>query len=128
MDDDIAARGEGLAAAWLEAEGWTVLERNWARDIGELDIVAAREQRWGETTVLLLAFVEVKTREHARGPLPEVRVNAAKRRKIATLGKLYLAEQRLKAFVARFDVIGVDLEPEAIRHHASAFDAAGALR
>jgi putative endonuclease len=46
--------GEDLAVDHLEAQGFTILDRNWRCSIGELDIVA----RDGATTVV----VEVKTR------------------------------------------------------------------
>ena len=46
--------GEDLAVDHLEAQGYTILDRNWRCSIGEVDIVA----REGATTVV----VEVKTR------------------------------------------------------------------
>lgn len=127
-DEEVARRGETLACEMLEAGGWEIAARNWSREIGELDLVAVREQAWGDQEVTQVAFVEVKTREFARGPLPEQRVDAAKRRKIVTLGKLYLAEHRMKRALARFDVIGVDLETQVVRHYPAAFDGTGQLR
>ena len=126
-NDTIARLGEALACQHLEAHGWEILERNWARDIGELDIIAQRQQTWGRDFVTQIAFIEVKTREASRGPLPEMRVDHVKRRKLVTLAKLYLAENRLKRVIARFDVVGVDLDTEAVRHHPAAFDATGRL-
>lgn len=127
-EDDIAERGEDLACEHLVAAGWEIVERNWTRDLGEVDVIALRTEPWGEQTVRQFAFVEVKTREVSRGPLPELRVDHVKRRKLVALGKLYLAENRLKKVLARFDVIGVDLDTETVRHHPSAFDGAGRLR
>lgn len=129
MDDhSIAARGEELAVQWFEERGWKILARNWTRELGELDLVVGRWIDWGVDRARLVAFVEVKSRETARGPLPEQRVDLRKRRKIATLAKLFLAEHRLRKCVARFDVVGVDLDTEEVRHHASAFDGSGRLR
>ncbi len=128
QDSQTAARGEELAAAELLEAGWEILEQNWCREIGEIDIIACRREPWGIDDVTVIAFVEVKTRERTRGPLPEVRVNERKRRKLVTLAKLYLAEKRLRRVVARFDVIGVDLDTQSVRHHAAAFDASTRLR
>lgn len=52
--DDLGRRGEQVAADWLIAHGYHVLERNWRCATGELDLIA----RTGRTTV----FAEVKTR------------------------------------------------------------------
>lgn len=128
VNAETALAGEQLAVRWFEKHGWEVLARNWTRDIGELDLVVARPMHWGVEQVRLIAFVEVKSRLSTRGPLPEVRVDARKRRKLITLARLYLAEHQLRRCVARFDVVGVDVEDEVVRHYASAFDGSGALR
>ena len=52
--DVLGKRGEELAAAFLESEGYTILDRNWRCPQGEIDLVALD----GVDTV----FVEVKTR------------------------------------------------------------------
>ncbi|MBP1325488.1 putative endonuclease [Leucobacter exalbidus] len=50
----VGARGEAIAAAYLEGLGYRILDRNWYSRYGELDLVAVD----GET----LVAVEVKTR------------------------------------------------------------------
>ena len=125
---ETAARGESVAAEWLEQQGWEILERNWTRDLGEVDIVALREVDWAGETVAMIAFVEVKSRETGHGLLPEGHVDARKRHKLVRLAKLYLSEHRLKRVLGRFDVIGVDLDPPQVRHYPAAFDGAGRLR
>lgn len=123
----IAERGERLAAQWLEERGWEILERNWSRKLGEIDIVATRDVDWGTEQVPLLAFVEVKATAE-RGPIaPELHVNHGKRRKLITLAKLYLAENELRHVLGRFDVVGIDLDEREIRHYPAAFDASGRL-
>ncbi|HEY7851045.1 MAG TPA: YraN family protein, partial [Ktedonobacterales bacterium] len=49
----IGRHGEDLACLWLQQEGYTILERNWRRLCGELDIIAEREG--------VVIGVEVKT-------------------------------------------------------------------
>ena len=64
---ETALDGERIAARWLESQGWEILDRNWTRDIGELDLVVSRRVDWGVADVRLIAFVEVKSRETGRG-------------------------------------------------------------
>lgn len=90
--------GEATAAAYLEAEGWTILARNWRCPAGELDIVALR----GED----LAFVEVKTVD-AYGPESASRLlGPSKRRHIVESSKYFLALKReYNRMRPRYDVI-----------------------
>lgn len=101
----IGAGGEMGAAAWLEARGYSIIDANvrpeggMAR--GELDLVA-----WdGET----LAFVEVKTRKTAHGPLgtPAEAIDSRKRRQLSLLALSYLARHELDDVPCRFDVVEV---------------------
>lgn len=90
--------GEDIAAASLEAKGWKILERNWRRKEGEIDIIALD----GEA----LVFVEVKNWPGGNFEDLERVINAAKRRRMIGVAGLYIAEnpehgERL----ARFDVV-----------------------
>src|SRR5258706_11577100 len=49
----LGASGERLAASWLEARGYRILDRNWRCPSGELDLVAELADE--------LVIVEVKT-------------------------------------------------------------------
>lgn len=118
MSPTRAARGqhaEALAAAALEAEGWTILGRRLRTPAGEIDIAAERAG--------LLAFVEVKRR-----PTLAAAALALEPRQQARL--LAAAEALLAANPAwgragvRFDVIVVDAAG-ALRRIADAFRAEG---
>lgn len=131
MADDllIGSQGEQHAVDYLEERGWEIVARNWKEGkIGELDVVALRKTDWDGEEVPLVAFVEVKTSATAGGIAPEVHVDAGKRRKLITLAKLFLARNKLRRVLVRFDVVGVDLEPLEVRHYPDAFDASGRLR
>lgn len=56
----VGARGEAIAAAYLEGLGYRVLDRNWHSRFGELDLVVV-DPRGTEGDATLVA-VEVKTR------------------------------------------------------------------
>jgi len=49
-------RAEDCAAAWLSAEGYTIVERNFRVRGGEIDIIAFKDET--------LVFVEVKSLPH----------------------------------------------------------------
>ena len=55
--NQIGAYGEAIAAKYLARQGWTVLEQNYLRKWGELDLVAREMTAIGT----LVHFVEVKT-------------------------------------------------------------------
>lgn len=99
VKDVLGRHGEQLAVRHLQADGCTVLDRNWRCREGELDIVAEE----GAT----LVFCEVKTRrgEGFGGPLAAV--TPAKARRLRTLALRWLAEHRPGAVELRFDVIAV---------------------
>jgi putative endonuclease len=111
---EIGARGEGLAATFLQRHGIEILERNYRHGRGEIDIVA----RDGK----ILVFVEVKTATtHEFGP-PEVWIDSRKQSQLAKVAAAYLQEHRLSDIDCRFDVITVDVtQGQKIRHIRNAF-------
>ena len=59
----LGAQGEAMAAAWYEANGYQVVDRNWRCKDGEIDLIVRRART--------IVFCEVKTRTTARsGPRP----------------------------------------------------------
>jgi putative endonuclease len=93
------AAGESLAAAWYEARGWTVVDRNWRCRDGELDLVV----RQRGTTV----FCEVKHRRSTTFGSPAEAVTPAKQRRIRRLAARWLAEHPDARGDVRFDVAAV---------------------
>lgn|SRR5690606_12644205 len=78
--DDLGRHGEDLAAEFLSALGYSIIERNWRVRGGELDIVAQD----AATTV----FVEVKTRAGVSYGHPFESITALK---LARLRRLAMA-------------------------------------
>ena len=96
--------GERLAVQHLEAKGYQIVERNYRRREGEIDIIA----RLGD----LLAFVEVRCRRGSAMGTAIESLSRTKQRRLVALAEAYgqdrdgLPEQR------RVDVIGIDLAPD----------------
>ena len=98
----LGAAGEAQAAAYLEARGYRVLERNLRYPVGEIDIIA-------RTPEGVLVFVEVRTRRGAGGRTAALEsVDGRKRRRVAEAAAAYLAEHEEDAPCGvRIDVIAV---------------------
>ena len=111
------AQGEANARALLIGKGLRILEMNYRRPTGEIDIIARR----GGTVV----FVEVKRRSSLRYGRPSEAVNRAKQLHILRTAQLYLQENRLEDAPVRFDVI--EVLPGEIRHIEDAFDASALM-
>ncbi len=106
----LGRRAEDLAHRYLQAEGLTVVDRNWTlpdRD-AEVDLVALD----GDTVV----FVEVKSRHDTSVADPLRAIDRDKRRRIVRAARLLLRRWRIPPQKVRFDVITVVFEPLQIRH------------
>ncbi len=95
--------GEGIAADWYEARGYEVLERNWRRREGEIDLIVR--------TGRVVAFCEVKTRSSDAFGSGAEAVLPAKQRRIRRLASRWLAELTPSSGRAlvdlRFDVVSI---------------------
>ncbi|PFG16454.1 putative endonuclease [Propionicimonas paludicola] len=105
--DEVGRRGEQLAAEYLLAKGWTILERNWRCTAGELDIVAVEPGR--EPTVV---FCEVKCRTGLSFGTPLEAITGAKLGKLRELVLYWLRAQQRPVPSFRIDAIGVLLGPD----------------
>ena len=99
----VGTEGESTAAAWYEANGYEILERNWRRREGEVDLIARR----GRTVV----FCEVKARSSDAFGSGAEAVVPAKQRRIRRLASRWLAELTPASGRAlvdlRFDVVSI---------------------
>ncbi|HEX7459856.1 MAG TPA: YraN family protein, partial [Acidimicrobiales bacterium] len=80
----LGASGEDLAAGWYEDQGYEILERNWRRREGEVDLIVRRRRT--------VVFVEVKTRTSDAFGTGAEAVLPAKQRRIRRLASRWLAE------------------------------------
>ncbi len=94
--------GEDAAVKLLEAKGYEVLERNYRRSCGEIDIIAEKDAE--------ISFIEVKTRRNADYGRPCESVDYRKQRHIRDTAIFYLREdcaQRGGYARMNFDVIEI---------------------
>ncbi len=85
--------------------GYTILERNWRCDQGELDIVARHRDE--------LVLVEVRSRaDDLEAAL--VSISSRKQKRLAALAEAYLAAHDLDDIAVRIDVAVVNRRTEAV--------------
>lgn len=97
--------GEKIARKYLQFRLYKILETNYARKTGEIDIIARKD---GYTV-----FVEVKYRNSNVRGLPREAVTPFKQRQVKRTAMLYILENHLEDTPVRFDVIeilGKDIE------------------
>lgn len=102
--------GEDIACRFLQGKGFTIVERNFLRKWGEIDIIAIK----GE----IVRFIEVKAVSREIRPesgsreidyRPEELVHHTKLRKLARTAALYMDAKR-DAREYQIDVVGVILD------------------
>lgn len=93
-------RYEDLAAAFLESEGYRILERNYRDRLGEIDIIA----KDGD----YLVFVEVKYRRDTKKGYPEEAVSTKKQQRIRHTALWYLYRHGYSEETpCRFDAVSI---------------------
>lgn len=97
--DAVGRYGENVAASYLAAAGWQVVDRNWRGRAGEIDIVALHGDE--------LVVVEVKTRSGDGYGHPAEAVTHAKLARLRRLAAEWLAGHDLHPRSVRVDVIAV---------------------
>ena len=113
--------GEEIAAKYLTARGYHILERNFRCKGGEVDIIAR------DPADKSLVFVEVKARRGLAYGVPQLAVTPFKQRQVSKASLTWLSKNRLLDANARFDVIAILLHTDAahgIEHITNAFELA----
>lgn len=99
----IGTKGEQLAVRFLKKKGYKILQRNYRRRNGEIDVVC-----YDHGTI---AFVEVKTRYSDKYGPPELSVTDAKKKQMAKIALQYVAEKKIEGINLRFDVVSIFYPP-----------------
>lgn len=94
------SRYEETATAFLEQNGFRILEQNYRNRTGEIDIIAREGQ--------YLVFVEVKYRRDGSCGFPEEAVDSRKQHKIRRTASCYLYGKGYgDSTPCRFDVVSI---------------------
>ena len=114
---ELGRRGEAVAEAFLRANRYTIVARNYRCRAGEIDLVALDGP--------VVVFVEVRSRRGTVAGTPLESVDPRKRAQVARVAEHFVTARRWHDRDARFDVIGIrfDRDPPAIEHIRSAFEA-----
>ncbi|UOQ60649.1 YraN family protein [Leucobacter rhizosphaerae] len=99
----LGARGETIAAAYLEGLGYRILERNWRTRTGELDLIVRDGQ--------VLVAVEVKTRSGAGYGSPLEAITALKMSRLRRLLLEWVRASGERGSRLRVDAVGITLRP-----------------
>jgi putative endonuclease len=108
-------QGEEAINAWLIQQGFSILARNYQVRVGEIDIIATKND--------IIAFVEVKTRHTDYFPLSQT-VTYRKQQRIIKAAKHYILNKGLREKVFRFDVATVvwrNNQPPVIEYIPNAY-------
>lgn len=109
----VGQQGEEIAAGYLIAQGYVILDRNYHSRFGEVDLVAEKDH--------CIVFVEVKTRTNDSFGLPEESVTPEKLEKIYDTALLWLQDHPKKPDDWRVDVIAVQLDKMMVPHDIQHF-------
>jgi len=90
--------GENAACKHLKKNGYKILERNYRKRYGEIDIIAQKDD--------VYIFVEVKTRAEIDYGMASEAVTKSKQQKLVRTAQFYIMEHKLDAAFS-FDVIEV---------------------
>jgi len=99
--------GEKIAVDYLKKQGYQILERNFKKPWGEIDIIAQNNQA--------LIFIEVKTRIllQKESPYPEESVGSLKQQKLIRTAQSYLSERKHPPETNwQIDVIAIELNEQ----------------
>ena len=100
--NELGRSGEDIACEYLSDKGYTIVERNFMKPYGEIDIIA--REKGG-----LLVFVEVKTVSHEMYRAEE-NIHDMKLLRLGRVIQAYLASKR-HFDDWRFDVVTVHINP-----------------
>jgi len=113
---EIGKKGEDLAASYLISKGYKIIERNFRKAWGELDIIAIDKKG-------ILVFIEVKAmRQQIAGLSPEDNLTKAKLIKLKRTASMYVGfqENLVKESAWQIDLVAIDFSNEGnhrIRHY-----------
>jgi len=98
-------KGEDIACRFLEMNHFSILDRNFLKKQGEIDIVAEKEGK--------IVFIEVKTISRESGYRAEDNVHPEKLRRLGSVVEMYRGEKGVEDREWGFAVVVVELDDAA---------------
>ena len=95
-----------MAATHLEARGYQIIERNWRCVVGEVDLIAKKDEHW--------AFVEVKTRKNQPEGAPEMAITKRKGERLWAISAEYLSQKEIEDPSMSIDLVAVELNAKGL--------------
>lgn len=112
ISNPTAIRGEELAAKFLKEKGYRIIDRNFRKGYGEIDIVAVKDKT--------LVFIEVKTKTSNFKGTPLEQINFYKLRNLIKTAQFYKMLNPKLPEALRIDAVSVLLDnnsnPVSIDH------------
>jgi putative endonuclease len=96
---ELGRRSEAIAAQYLQARGYDIVERNYRVGHKEIDLIVRLRN--------VIAFVEVKARAGPGYGHPLEAITWAKRREVAFVARVWIAANGRKDLSYRFDAVAV---------------------
>ena len=109
--------GEKIAEKYLKSKKYAIVEKNYLKPWGEIDLVSKKDG--------VIVFCEVKTRDakNVQHYLAEASVNRLKIKKLQKICETYLMERRLPYLQKwRIDVLAIAIDKEKKRAHIKHFE------
>lgn len=100
---NLGQQGEQMIESHLSEKGYEILERNYRKKTGEIDLIAKDPEKDE------IVFIEVKTRRSEKFGRPEEAVNLRKLRKIEKTALFWLNENKKTETPWRIDILALEL-------------------
>ena len=111
---NIGKLGEDLAVKYLEERGYKILERNYRKKWGEIDIIASENINKNQFLAFKsqeLVFCEVKTQKEEFEWRPEENITRHKKHQLSRIIITYLKENKIPEYQNwRIDVLAIKLD------------------
>lgn len=99
---DIGNQGEILAEKFLIQDGYKILEKNYMCKMGEIDIIAEKDN--------VIHFVEVKTKRKSQNFIPADSINSKKINHLRKTALRYIQSNENNGKEYCFDLIGIEVQ------------------
>lgn len=102
ISNPVARKGEDLACEYLKKKGYKIIERNFRKSYGEIDIIAIYRN--------ILVFIEVKTRTNDKFGSPLESITQRKLRLLTRTAQVYKSFHPTLPDSLRIDGIAILIE------------------